>query len=268
MKTTSILTISGAVAIALLTIARISGDSHSPENHKAVHDAMNAEPLVLQDIIYDSFSEGAAQLAEDTAEIQNDITTRVTIGKSAVTVNSDGLCLEDLLFIEPEEEIVLGFDVNTYLPADFNPYGSYSDKLDLASIEFIEEDTTEVLGFDTAAYLPIGFDAYAGMEPDLDKIVYLEEEEPVVLGFDTRDYLPENFNAYARPDLNIEEIAFMENEEPVDLGFDVNAYLPADFDPYAQPEFDLDQIIFIEEDERIDLWQNDIMPSTEQALSF
>ncbi|WP_047246645.1 hypothetical protein [Maribacter thermophilus] len=62
----------------------------------------------------------------------------------------------------------------------------------------VEEEEEIVLGFDTADYLPFGFNAYKGMEVDPDDIIVLEEEEEVELGFDVAPYLPENFDAFAK----------------------------------------------------------------------
>lgn len=62
----------------------------------------------------------------------------------------------------------------------------------------VEEEEEIVLGFDTADYLPFGFNAYEGMEVDPDDIILMEEEEKVELGFDVAPYLPENFDPFAK----------------------------------------------------------------------
>ncbi|UWX55221.1 hypothetical protein NYZ99_00915 [Maribacter litopenaei] len=69
---------------------------------------------------------------------------------------------------------------------------------DASEIVLLEEEEEVDLGFDTAEYLPLGFNAYEGMELDVEDIVILEDEEEVDLGFDVAPYLPENFDAYAK----------------------------------------------------------------------
>jgi hypothetical protein len=109
--------------------------------------------------------------------------------------NENGiLSIEDIVFIETDEEIDLGFDTAEYLPKGFDAYAGM--ELDLYEISFIEIEEEIDLGFDTAEYLPLGFDAYAGMELDLDKINFIETEEEIDLGFDTAEYLPRGFNPY------------------------------------------------------------------------
>ena len=73
-----------------------------------------------------------------------------------------------------------------------------SANLDASEIVVLEVEEEVDLGFDTAEYLPLGFNAYEGMELDVEDIVILEEEEEVDLGFDVATYLPENFDAYAK----------------------------------------------------------------------
>jgi len=104
--------------------------------------------------------------------------------------------------------------------------------LSIDDIVFIETDEEIDLGFDTAEYLPIGFDAYAGMELDLNEISFIETEEEIDLGFDTAEYLPVGFDAYAGMELDLDEVNFIEAEEDIDLGFDTAEYLPKGFNPY------------------------------------
>tara|TARA_R110002012_G_scaffold263456_1_gene446316 strand:- start:157081 stop:157734 length:654 start_codon:yes stop_codon:yes gene_type:complete len=149
-----------------------------------------------------------------------------------LTQNENNLCLvKDILFIEIEEEIDLGFDTADYLPVGFDAYAGM--ELDLKGIDFIEIEEDIDWGFDTADYLPVGFDAYAGMELDLKGIDFVEFEEEIDLGFDTADYLPVGFDAYAGMELNLNEIDFIEFEEEIDLGFDTANYLPVGFDAYT-----------------------------------
>lgn len=73
-----------------------------------------------------------------------------------------------------------------------------SANLEASEIVLLEEEEEVDLGFDTAEYLPLGFNAYEGMALDVEDIILIEEEEEVDLGFDVALYLPENFDAYAK----------------------------------------------------------------------
>lgn len=128
----------------------------------------------------------------------------------------------------------------------------------LNSIEYIEEAETVNLGFDVEAYLPADFNPYAGMMENPYDVLYLVIEEPIELGFETSEYLPAGFDPYSNKVLSIDDINYMETEEVVDLGFDVNEYLLAGFNPYARvtPDKDrinLDDIIYIEDEEPIEI---------------
>ena len=70
--------------------------------------------------------------------------------------------------------------------------------LDASEIIVLEAEEEVELGFDTAEYLPLGFNPYEGMEFAIEDIVVLEAEEEVDLGFDVTIYLPENFDAYIK----------------------------------------------------------------------
>lgn len=156
------------------------------------------------------------------------------------------LNLNEIEFIEEEEEIDLGFDTAAYLPEDFNPYEVY---FDLNSIEYIETETDIDLGFDTSEYLPEGFNPYA--DPiSVESINYIEEDE-FDLGFDTAAYLPEGFSPY-EVYFDVNSIEYIEEEEEIDLGFNTSKYLPEGFDPYADP-VDLSSINYIDLDDLNDL---------------
>ncbi len=101
--------------------------------------------------------------------------------------------INEIVFIEQDQEINLDFDTADYLPLGFNAYEGL--ELNLNDIIIIEEEEEINLGFDAAKYLPADFNAYDGMEFDIDEIVYIEEEEEIILAFDPGVYLPENFNA-------------------------------------------------------------------------
>ncbi len=119
------------------------------------------------------------------------------------------------------KSIVIGSDTDCIENAD----------LDLNEIVFIEEEPQIELGFDTAEYLPEGFDPYK-LYVDLKAVEYVDEQEEINLGFNTADYLPANFNPYADPS-DIEGMNYIEEEEQIELGFDTAEYLPENFDPYA-----------------------------------
>ncbi|MBT8221581.1 MAG: hypothetical protein KJN96_00290, partial [Eudoraea sp.] len=101
------------------------------------------------------------------------------------------LDLNEIVFIEEDEILDLGFDTSDYLPEGFDANEVY---VDLNGITFIEEEEIE-LGFNTALYLPEDFDAYAG-PTGIEGITYMEEEEVIDLGFDTAAYLPEGFDPH------------------------------------------------------------------------
>ena len=103
------------------------------------------------------------------------------------------ITLDEIVYIEEETEIDLGFDTAEYLPEDFDPNEQY---VDLNSIEFIEEGEIADLGFDTTAYLPKDFNPYAA-PVDIMNIDYIEEGEDIIdLGFDTKAYLPDGFDPH------------------------------------------------------------------------
>ncbi|MBT8185470.1 MAG: hypothetical protein KJN76_11570 [Eudoraea sp.] len=118
-----------------------------------------------------------------------------------------------------------------------------TEPISIDQITYLEQDEEIDLGFDTAVYLPLGFNAYQGVELDLNEIEFLEEEQDIDLGFDTSDYLPEGFDPYkvmgsadesTTADLNLEDIIYLTEEEDIDLGFDTQQYLPAGFDASAK----------------------------------
>nr|WP_299071671.1 hypothetical protein [uncultured Allomuricauda sp.] len=108
-----------------------------------------------------------------------------------VKESSSELDLSEIVFIEEDAEIDLGFNTADYLPEDFNPYKAY---FNLDSITYIEEEEELALDFDTNAYLPKGFDPYTEVVP-VNSINFIEEES-IDLGFDTKKYLPKGFSPY------------------------------------------------------------------------
>lgn len=137
------------------------------------------------------------------------------------------LDLDEILFIEEDELLELGFDTKEYLPENFDPNKIY---VNLNEITYFEEEEFE-LGFDTAQYLPSDFDAYAA-PGSIEGISFMEEEEVIDLGFDTAAYLPEGFDPHEFYfDLN--SIEYIEEEEIIEFDFNTADYLPEGFDPYS-----------------------------------
>lgn len=256
MKTTSIITVSGAIAVILLALIKISGGSFekfekvAPAHVKEKsHSTAKKNNATLVDFLPMKYEHNSTPIHVEPV----DAIAATRLGSAKEDAKTDGdLRLDEIVFIEEEVTFDLGFDVAEYLPADFNPYASSA--LTLEDIVFIEKEEEIELGFDTEEYLPIVFNAYATAHPDLSAIEFIEVDE-LELGFDTSAYLPVGFDPYAKPESDLQTIVFIEEETAVELDFDVNAYLPADFDPYAPAAFDLDQINFIEEEEEIDLWK-------------
>ncbi len=137
------------------------------------------------------------------------------------------LDLNEIVFIEEEEILDLGFDTRDYLPEGFDANEAY---VDLNGITFIEDEELE-LNFDTALYLPEDFDPYAAPE-GIEGINYMEEEEVIDLGFDTAAYLPEGFDPYEIY-FDLDSVEYIEEEEEIVLDFNPADFLPEGFDPYA-----------------------------------
>ncbi|AWX43908.1 hypothetical protein HME9304_00906 [Flagellimonas maritima] len=73
-------------------------------------------------------------------------------------------------------------------------YVSMED-FDIDQVRFIEDEEDLGLGFDTSKYLPDGFNAYKG-EFSLNAINFIDLCDEVELDFDTNGYLPEGFDPY------------------------------------------------------------------------
>ncbi len=69
------------------------------------------------------------------------------------------------------------------------------EDFDLNNVVYIEEDQDWELGFDTAKYLPENFDPYSGAF-SLKAINYIDLCDDVELNFDTTGYLPQGFDPY------------------------------------------------------------------------
>jgi hypothetical protein len=140
----------------------------------------------------------------------------------------DDIKVSEIVFIEEETAIDLGFDTADYLPEGFDPYNVY---FDINSVEFID-DEEEMLGFDTTAYLPEGFNAYAN-PGSLEGINYIEEEEVIDLGFDTAKYIPEDFNPYEFY-FDLDSVEYIEDEDELEFDYSTGDYLPVGSDPLSK----------------------------------
>ena len=137
--------------------------------------------------------------------------------------------LSDIVFLEFEEPIDLGFDPADYLPKNFDPNKVY---FDLNKVTYIDDIKNMEVSINTQDYLPEDFDAYAIPE-DINAISYIEEEDDLDLGFDTAAYLPEGFTPYeVYFDLN--SVEYIEEDDELVLDFNTADYLPRGFDPYSR----------------------------------
>lgn len=71
--------------------------------------------------------------------------------------------VSDLILIEMEEEVELGFDTYPYLPKDFNPFQGMRVEGNI-NFDILLDDEEPELGFDTSKFLPKGFNPYACAE--------------------------------------------------------------------------------------------------------
>ena len=162
-----------------------------------------------------------------TSEAATPITAPKLISRN-VNNSTYELDLNEIVFIEEEENIDLGFDTQDYLPEGFDANEVY---VNLDNVNFIEEDEFD-LGFDTTEYLPENFDAYAAPE-GIEGINYMEEEEVIDLGFDTAAYLPEGFNPYETYVFDLDSVEYIEEDEEIEFDFNPADYLPEGFNPYS-----------------------------------
>jgi len=151
------------------------------------------------------------------------------LGMEIKRVSPRNLDLKDIVFIENEEPVDLGFDTTDYLPLNFDPYKVY---FNLDEVTYIEDGEDEVFDFDTAGDLPKDFNPY-GHPEDFAAVSFIEEEEAVALGFDPKDYLPAGFDPY-EVYFDLDAVEFIEDEEEVELDFNTMDYLPSGFDPNAR----------------------------------
>lgn len=162
MKTVIVTLVSG-VFVSLLTSSGIKKDI----------ELFNQE--AQQNEIFDDSENFEFQ--ED--EYSNEISFEDVFGKLE---ENNILEIEDIKVYELEEELDLGFDVNDYLPSNFNPYKG------MDSIEELEVEAKKVFA-----------ELFADIQQEIlnvEDINVYEIEEEVNLDFDTKDYLPSDFNPY------------------------------------------------------------------------
>lgn len=133
---------------------------------------------------------------------------------------SSELDINEIEYIEEQQDFELGFDTKEYLPKDFDPNTAY---FDLNSVTYLEESSTD-LGFDSAAYLPDNFDPYAYPQ-HISGFNYIEEED-LFLGFDTASYLPVHFDAHEFY-FDLDSVEYIEEEEEIDFELAAEYYLPS-----------------------------------------
>ena len=126
----------------------------------------------------------------------------------------ENLQLDEILYLEANNEIELGFDTKAYLPENFDPTTFY---FDVTAVSYIDENKGSDLGFNTKDYLPAEFNAYVQPEDAMD-VSYIEETEDA-LGFDAAVYLPESFDPY-KTELDINSIVYIEEDINFELYLD------------------------------------------------
>ncbi len=227
MKTTSLLTGMGISAIAFLSLYNLSNYGKS-----RINSTPGIELSSSADTAYSPMT-GHTPKMQAIAAVQN---TKVPAKKvslpivSRITTPDSHVELNDIVYIENESETDLGFEVEAYLPADFDPYAGMPGNL--KEISFVENEEDVELGFDATPYLPDGFNPYIGLAHGPEDINYLENED-IELGFDTAEYLPADFDPYARKapsqKLDLDEIIYIEEEEPVEieLGSGLLEFIPS-----------------------------------------
>ncbi|MCE2613071.1 hypothetical protein LVD13_08820 [Flavobacteriaceae bacterium D16] len=180
-----------------------------------------------QEVVLGEVNAEVKVIEDYTSEAATPITAPKLIGRN-LTSSKRELDLNEIVFIEEEEIVDLGFDTRDYLPEGFDANEVY---VDLDNVPFIEEDELD-LGFDTTEYLPENFNAYAAPE-GIEGINYMEEEEVIDLGFDTAAYLPEGFNPYETYVFDLDSVEYIEEDEEIELDFDPADFLPEGFNPYS-----------------------------------
>jgi hypothetical protein len=125
------------------------------------------------------------------------VSTFIIIALSNLSVLKAGeyqahLVIDSIVYLEEEEDNVLNFETEAFLPSEFNPYAAPDNFLHISYIA--AEEPSLDLGFETTQYLPEGFNPYSFFF-DIHSIEYIDENDLFELDFDTTKYLPSNFNA-------------------------------------------------------------------------
>lgn len=83
--------------------------------------------------------------------------------KLFVKNENDTTEMSNFNIVDVDEEVPINFNVNNYLPDDFNPLAGKND-INWNDLELIELEEEVELNFDPYQYLPNGFDPYEGIE--------------------------------------------------------------------------------------------------------
>ncbi|WP_343488098.1 hypothetical protein [Allomuricauda sp. d1] len=98
---------------------------------------------------------GSAKKTESCCE--EDLSVKSTV----LNIENEKVLKEEIVFVEDEEEIDLGFDTAYYLPYDFDAYSGM--QLEVYEIEYVEEcETKDDFRVDFQKYLPKNFNPYVG----------------------------------------------------------------------------------------------------------
>jgi hypothetical protein len=92
------------------------------------------------------------------ANTNNDFEYTPPLKKNKLVDTCCILSIDDINFVEVEQEIELGFNPYNHLPANFNPYQGF--ELNIDDIHIIEDDQEIDLGFDVDLYLPANFNPH------------------------------------------------------------------------------------------------------------
>lgn len=223
-----------------VTIVNLHSLIDSNINHQ-INQKMNKLLLIYGSVLLSSTAIANDQQNAKVAELQSETLGSLENSLTTLNINADvndstsgmgeyasyELNLDEVVYIEDEPELDLGFDTSDYLPEGFDPYKSY---FDLNSIIYLENNVEPELGFNTKRYLPEHFNPYNEVV-DVHSINYMEEED-MELGFDTKDYLPEDFSPYEAY-VNLKAIPYMESDVELELGFNSEYLLPEGFNPYT-----------------------------------
>ena len=137
--------------------------------------------------------------------------------------------MDDTIFeIEmAEQDAPFDFDIQTYLPKDFNPFKLMYSAYNVA-FEYFNEDEDETFDFDTKKYLPENFNPYEEASI-LEDYAMLNAEEDEMFDFNTIEFLPKDFNAYSEKEMNMENYELLHVEADAPFDFNTVDYLPVSF---------------------------------------